>query len=212
MVKGVGAIAGGPYYCAHGSVWTALYNCMTPAAWTPLPQTALLKSQADSQARAGRIDPTENLAGARVWLFSGKNDRTVLAEVVFGLGKFFEAYGVKSPHLVVVSDQPAGHAMVTESAGNACAVTASPYINDCDYDGAGELLKHLHGVMKAPAENSNGRPGPAITPRSARRSARSRRCSTASLRRRKPRFSSGSGLAQCRVCPLPRDRPSGALR
>src|SRR4051812_33448271 len=35
-VKGVAAIAGGPYYCAQGSLWTAYYNCMTPGPWTPL--------------------------------------------------------------------------------------------------------------------------------------------------------------------------------
>src|SRR5205814_4993003 len=29
-VAGVGVIAGGPYYCAQGSLFTALYNCMTP--------------------------------------------------------------------------------------------------------------------------------------------------------------------------------------
>src|SRR3954452_16646711 len=30
MVHGAAAIAGGPYYCAQGSLWTAHYNCMTP--------------------------------------------------------------------------------------------------------------------------------------------------------------------------------------
>jgi poly(3-hydroxybutyrate) depolymerase len=58
QVKGVGVIAGGPYYCAQGSLWTALYNCMTPGAWSPLPDTKLLKRQTDQLAKAARIDPT----------------------------------------------------------------------------------------------------------------------------------------------------------
>mgnify|MGYP006208388015 CR=1 FL=1 len=59
QVKGVGVIAGGPYYCAQGSLWTALYNCMTPGAWSPLPSTALLKEATDALAKAKRIDPND---------------------------------------------------------------------------------------------------------------------------------------------------------
>src|SRR5262245_66695362 len=36
-VRGAGVIAGGPYYCAQGSLWTASHNCMTPGAWSSLP-------------------------------------------------------------------------------------------------------------------------------------------------------------------------------
>ena len=32
-IIGAGVLAAGPYYCAQGSVWTALYNCMEPTAW-----------------------------------------------------------------------------------------------------------------------------------------------------------------------------------
>ena len=81
MVKGAAAIAGGPYYCAMGSVWTAYFNCTTPGWWTPLPRAALLKSLTDGFAQSGRIDATTHLAGAPVWLFSGTNDHTVLPEV-----------------------------------------------------------------------------------------------------------------------------------
>jgi poly(3-hydroxybutyrate) depolymerase len=49
----------------------------------------------------------------------------------------------------VVGDKPAGHGMITADAGNACSVTAAPYINDCDYDAAGELLAHLLGKLHA---------------------------------------------------------------
>ena len=41
-VKGAGALAAGPYYCAAGQLWTAYYNCMTPRALTPLPSQAQL--------------------------------------------------------------------------------------------------------------------------------------------------------------------------
>ena len=151
MVKGAAAIAGGPYYCAMGNVWAAYFNCMTPGWWTPLPRAAFLKSLTDGFAQSGRIDATTHLAGAPVWLFSGTNDHTVLPEVVKELQAYYALYGVNAK---LVADKPAGHAMVTEDAGNKdCAVTRDPYINDCDYDAAGELLKHLLGPLKPPAKD-----------------------------------------------------------
>ena len=147
-VKGAGVIAGGPYYCAQGSVWTAYWNCMTPGWWTPLPRAAYLKGLTEAAANAGTIDPTKNIAGAKVWLFTGTNDHTVRPEVVRELEAYYALYGVKAK---LVADKPAGHAMVTEDAGNKdCAATREPYISDCDYDAAGEILKHLLGPLKAP--------------------------------------------------------------
>ena len=153
-VKGVGVIAGGPYYCAQGSVWTAYYNCRTPGWWSPFPDVRRLRSETDRLAKAGRIDPTSNLVGARVWLFSGTRDRTVAAEVVEQVKVYYSLYGVKA---AFVNDKPAGHAMVTLDAGNEdCSVTRDPYINDCDYDAAGELLGHLLGSLRAPASKPGG--------------------------------------------------------
>ena len=103
-VKGAGVIAGGPYYCAQGSVWFAYYNCMTPATWAPLPDVATLKAQAEGLARAGRIDPVGNLAAARAWLFAGARDRTVLPEVVHALKDFYAQLGAAT---VLVADRPA---------------------------------------------------------------------------------------------------------
>jgi len=155
MVKGVGVIAGGPYYCAHGSLWTAYNNCMTPGRWSPLPDTKLLKQETDRLAKAKRIDPTANLAAARVWIFHGMRDRTVYPAVVQGLREYYGFYKVKAE---LVDHKPAGHAMVTEDAGNKeCAATKEPYINDCDYDAAGELLKHIVGALKNPSGKPGGR-------------------------------------------------------
>ena len=56
-VKGVGALAAGPYYCAQGSLWTAMSNCMRPGGWSPLPDINALKAQTERYAREGAIDP-----------------------------------------------------------------------------------------------------------------------------------------------------------
>jgi poly(3-hydroxybutyrate) depolymerase len=155
LVKGAGVLAGGPYYCAQGSVWTASYNCLAPGVWTPVPDPARLRTLTESLAAAGAIDPSSNLAAARVWLFRGTQDTTVSRPVVEALERFYR-YFVPERSVVVVNDQPAGHAMVTEEFGNECRGTGSPFINDCDYDAAGELLKHIHGRLRPPSGSPSG--------------------------------------------------------
>jgi poly(3-hydroxybutyrate) depolymerase len=155
IVKGVGVVAGGPYYCAQGSLWKAYYNCTDPGLAVPLPQTSVLRAEAEAQAKAGRIDAPDNLASGRAWLFAGSKDRVVSRDVVEALNGFYAAYKVAT---LVVRDKPAGHAMPTMDAGNPdCGVTQSPFINDCDYDGAGELLRQLLGPLQAPAPKESGR-------------------------------------------------------
>ena len=153
-VAGAGVIAGAPYYCAQNSLVAALYNCMTPGARTPVPPASHLRSVSEMLASTNRIDATRNLAGAPVWLFSGTLDRTVLPGVVGELRRFYDLYGAKT---LLVADKPAGHAMATPNAGNACGATEAPYLNACDYDTAGEMLAHLLGRLNAPSAAADGR-------------------------------------------------------
>lgn len=152
-VKGVAAIAAGPYYCAQGGLFNAYFHCMTPGAWTPLPPVQALRQQVLLLGQGRQVDPPSHLATAKVWLFSGTRDRTVLPEVVRALKSFYEAFGAAP---VLVADKAAGHGMATEDAGGACEATAPPYLNDCDYDAAGALLQHLLGPLK-PRGASGGR-------------------------------------------------------
>lgn len=155
-VRGAGVIAGGPYDCAQGSLWTALARCMDPGPWSSVPRPALLAGIARSFAAAGTIDPLERLAGAKVWLFSGTHDETVSAEVVEALRRFYLATAPDAD-VALENGVPAGHGMVTDGAGNACSTTKPPFIVDCQYDAAGILLKHLLGTLALPAAKPAGR-------------------------------------------------------
>jgi poly(3-hydroxybutyrate) depolymerase len=146
-VQGVGALAAGPYYCARGSSWTATGRCMTG---NPDPS----RSDAERFARDNRIDALGNIAKARVWLFTGTQDRTVVPAVVDALARQYALLGAQP---VTIKDRAAGHGMVTENAGNTCEITGPPFINDCDYDAAGELLRHLLGSLSAPSTAAAGR-------------------------------------------------------
>ena len=153
-IAGAGVIAGGPYYCAQGNVFTAFYNCMTPGRWTPLPHTAALKAETDALSLDRRIDSARHLENARAWLFTGANDRTVQREVVEGLRDFYLAYKTQ---VTLVADKPAGHAMVTDVRGSKCGTSEPPYIVDCDYDAAGALLATLLGKLQPRSAKETGR-------------------------------------------------------
>lgn len=155
-VIGAGVLAGGPYYCAQASAWMAVYNCMKPGMWTPLPALALLKTDTSVLARSGQIDATDNLKRARVWLFTGKRDETVRPAVVAALKGYYETY-VPAAAIAYVDGIEAGHAMITSDHGASCASSAPPYINDCHFDAAGRLLEHIYGPLDLPAAQETGR-------------------------------------------------------
>ena len=156
IVVGAGILAAGPYYCAQGNAGAAYYNCREPGPWTPLPPLTLLKSQTEALAVAGRIDPLAGLKRARVWLFSGTRDRTVSLEVVEALAQYYRSY-LAAGAVAYVHDVPAGHGMVTTDFGTACGATEAPFLNECQYDAAGQLLNHLLGPLQPPAERPGGR-------------------------------------------------------
>jgi poly(3-hydroxybutyrate) depolymerase len=155
-VDGAGILAAGPYYCAQGSAWAARYNCMTPGAWTPLPDPAVLQAATRALASAGHIDPVAGLRADRVWLFSGSRDTVVRREVTEALRNYYTAL---LPHSQVafVADVAAGHAMVTLDYGSACGSSARPWLNDCDFDAAGALLAHVLRPLHPPSDRHAGR-------------------------------------------------------
>jgi poly(3-hydroxybutyrate) depolymerase len=156
VVRGAGVIAAGPYFCAHNSLATAIVNCMKPTRLAPVPDGRLLATQVDAFAGAGRIDAPVHLATARVWLLWGTRDTTVDRAVVAALERFYRQY-VSASAIVFVDTMPAGHAMVTADTGAACDATQPPFINDCDFDAAGQLLQHIAGPLAPPTSTSTGR-------------------------------------------------------
>jgi poly(3-hydroxybutyrate) depolymerase len=133
LVSGAGVFAGAPYYCAQASLATALYNCMTPGSWTPVPKSDILRPTVEAMAKAGRIDPLKNLAGAPAWLFTGTEDRTVLPAVVKELRRFYELQGAK---VVLVEDRRVGHELPSDTVGS--------------------MLAHLLGALRPPSPSPAG--------------------------------------------------------
>ncbi|SFU29675.1 extracellular catalytic domain type 2 short-chain-length polyhydroxyalkanoate depolymerase [Pseudoduganella namucuonensis] len=142
---GAGVVAGGPYYCAQGAVGTATGPCMAATAASK-PATATLVSTTNSWASQGLIDPTSNLAASKVYLYSGTVDSTVKQLVMNEAETYYKNY-IGSANIFYKKDLASEHAMVTDYFGSACSVKASPYINNCNFDLAGEILKWIYGPL-----------------------------------------------------------------
>jgi poly(3-hydroxybutyrate) depolymerase len=163
-IMGVGIIAGGLYGCAVESLGAdgtlrslaalAVGRCMTvPARLRPVAHYAGLVRRL---AEAGRIDPPEALAGARVYAFTGDADQVVNSETVRRAVALYQALGV--PEAAVTFQQGhlptghPGHGWITTDFGGSCAAHAPPFLNDCDFDLAGALLQALYGPLSPPVE------------------------------------------------------------
>lgn len=170
-VVGAGIIAGGPYGCAEsifadmmpgpGSAFLnatkAINGCMLNAMqlWG-VPNPPMLANRARELADKNAIDPIAATTGDRVYLFTGKSDRTVVPAIVGAAASFYRELGVPQAQIKFVTDLDAGHAFVTEDAGLSCDSTAKPYVVDCDYDQAGDLLGFIYGPLNPPSTKISG--------------------------------------------------------
>ncbi len=168
-VVGVAVIAGGPYGCAlsafGGGFAGAAFNlqkavsgCMLNAlAAFGVPSPRVLARRAERMAERDAIDSIANVQRHRVYLFSGANDLIVRPGIVRAAAAFYRRVGVPDGSIRFVDRYAAGHAFVTETEGASCGTNGRPFVVDCDYDQAGDLLRHLYGPLQPPGDIGLGR-------------------------------------------------------
>eukprot|EP01126_Amoeba_proteus_P046679 TRINITY_DN5285_c0_g1_i5.p1 TRINITY_DN5285_c0_g1~~TRINITY_DN5285_c0_g1_i5.p1 ORF type:complete len:310 (+),score=53.36 TRINITY_DN5285_c0_g1_i5:125-931(+) len=144
-VAGAGIIAGGPYYCAIDSIGEALSACMSVPELIIL---TILEGYTKEFASSGSIDALSNLQSHSVFIFSGQNDRTVYPGVVQKLQQMYSDLGLSN--ITTNYNTQAGHSFPTTGYGNPCGTTMSPYITNCNFDGAGAILQTIYGTLKQP--------------------------------------------------------------
>ena len=176
LVTGAGLVAGGPYACAEQTdepFWLSAHPyARTVAAvtvctrmarsafqfwsdwWGALPEAPAVERSIEATSAAwaaGAIDNPANLAGHRVWLFSGSRDSVVPGTTVATLAGYYQRVGVTGDRLTVVDDVPAGHGLpVAAFDGESrfrkldCGDQEPPFIVDCDFVAAERLLRHLY--------------------------------------------------------------------
>jgi hypothetical protein len=79
-------------------------------------------------------------------MFSGTDDTVVPQPVMNDLETYYKHF-MSSANIKYQKEMAAQHAMPTDSFGNPCDYLGSPFINNCGFDAAGELLKHIYGSL-----------------------------------------------------------------
>ncbi len=171
VVKGVGVIAGGPYFCAEATATDIMSAYMGPIMRAtgpcmigPPPDAGRFIREADEKAKSGEIDATRNLAAQKIYIFHGFNDAIVARSVTDAAASFYRHYlgDAGRGNLFYQTTVGAGHSQVSLAGRhaqglNACPANQSPYINACDYDQAGIILQHIYGALNPPgAEKLKG--------------------------------------------------------
>ncbi|TPQ32253.1 hypothetical protein C2U70_22190 [Bradyrhizobium guangdongense] len=165
IIKGVGVVAGGPYWCAKadaldvvtgfwGPVWRATGACMKgPASNLDIKD---FTDKADAKAAAGEIDPLSNVSKQKVYLFHGYNDALVDKAATDAAADFYRHYlgPANRGNLFYQTTLGAGHSFVVTKEGapglNDCKGNTEPYIDQCGYDQAGIVLQHIYGRLNRP--------------------------------------------------------------
>ncbi|ACA15225.1 poly (3-hydroxybutyrate) depolymerase [Methylobacterium sp. 4-46] len=166
---GAGIIAGGPFRCAESFRAAALiaedayeqgalYISMNPLIPQMAPSAEHLAEIARRTAEAGEIDPVENLADDRLYIFTGSADRVVYPDVVARTRRFYELLGVAPENILYRDTVPAGHSIITDNPEDSpLSTNQPPYINNGGFMQSHEILRHIYPGLNAPAERLNGR-------------------------------------------------------
>ncbi|GAB6025769.1 hypothetical protein CHUAL_011751 [Chamberlinius hualienensis] len=133
---GVAIMAGGIYYCAHGTL-IGVASCITPALLVD-EHIAIAKSNAEKKL----IDPTSNIEGSRVYILSGKLDTIVLPVTGLQLKYYYDHFGA---NVATAFHLFAEHGFPTSSYGNLCGILFPNFLNRCYYSAAFESLNHIYG-------------------------------------------------------------------
>ena len=147
MFNGVALMAGGPWYCARGSMKRGLGACMTGGDIG----TAELIAAAKQAAADGAIDSLDNLADDHAWIFRATLDEAVAEPVAQAAIAFYTEF-IPQESVEFVGDVEAAHGFPTLKTGVTCNEMAPPYLNACDYDAAGELLSYLYPGLVEPVD------------------------------------------------------------
>jgi poly(3-hydroxybutyrate) depolymerase len=164
VIKGVGVVAGGPFWCAKAGsddfingftlpILTATGACMTG----PPPAMSVFFAKADAKAASGDIDPLRLVSRQKVYVFHGYNDAVVARSVTDAAVEFYRHYlgETNRGNLYYQTTIGAGHSLVIAQEPhkpglNDCKDNAVPFIDQCGYDQAGILLQHIYGALNAP--------------------------------------------------------------
>lgn len=145
LFSGVGIVAGVPFGCADGSLATAMARCMGKTDGTlPVSQWT---EDIRTASEEGWLAETEQLGNDPVWLFHGTLDTLVAVQVSNAVAELYAEF-IPETQIVYVNNVAAAHNFPARGNGHACDASQSPFVGNCNYDAAGEILNHMYSGLK----------------------------------------------------------------
>ena len=113
---------------------------------------SITQPTANMKAWSGnQIAPVSNLAQRKIYMQVGSADTTVGPNVMAQLKAQLATFS-EPAMTTYVTTSGAAHTFPTDFDGagdSTCGISMSPYVSNCQYDGAGAVLKWMYGDMKA---------------------------------------------------------------
>lgn len=161
VIKGVGVVAGGPYWCAKANsffgYWDALARATGRCLSGPFPDLTGFIAKADAKSASGDIDSLQFVRRQKIYLFHGYNDKVVARPVTDAAADFYRHYlgEANRGNLHYQTTIGAGHSLVVAQDPhradlNECKASITPFIDQCGYDQAGIILQHIYGALSSP--------------------------------------------------------------
>src|SRR5450830_505330 len=147
---GAAIFAGDPYYCNQD----ALSSWKTACANGGIP-LASLTAYTDSMANNGLIDPTSNIGGKPIYMFSGTKDTVVSQQVMDQLQTYYQHY-TSASNIVYNNTTPAQHSWITPDAASDCGHLGAPFMNNCNVNAEQTFLTMFYGNLHAPTTTPQG--------------------------------------------------------
>ncbi len=153
-IQGAGIIAAGPNYCAQNSLTTALSECIgSPKKALDLTQrNATIKQWEKSK----KVQALSHLKDDKVWLLAGTKDEKVSVKVVDQLRDQYAKW-IPGANIKYEASKAFAHHFPTLNQGTSCDESTSPFIGQCGFDAAGEILSHLYSDISSPGKADDSR-------------------------------------------------------
>lgn len=137
-IQGAGIVAGAPFDCAEGSLVQA-YQCMDNPEDTDINH---LLDVTHELARTRQIDSLVNLKNRYLYILHGRKDSVVQPKSGPNTLQYFSGL-IDPSHIKTEFNLNSDHGFPTPNRGHQCDKADTPWINNCNYDTAQNVLEQV---------------------------------------------------------------------
>jgi poly(3-hydroxybutyrate) depolymerase len=142
-IHGVASVAGGPYWCAQGDSNKAQTDCMSQPNRVDVSQ---LTRAAEQWAHDSAIDTLSNLQRQKIYIYASPKDAIIKPEMSLKQIEFYGHYRSTSD-IHFENSVLSAHGFPTLDKGYPCGLGVLPWILNCGYDAAKEILTTIYGPL-----------------------------------------------------------------